>query len=714
MSYRSQNNLLTTVKTSAVVNLPILKSYSYRDKLARGVATHSRCSSRRRDMNHRFATLDGIDDIAPVKARSALRDASHQLIERGLLDAAQWCLELLSCVPHPQGPPLSTPRLGTDEFAHKFPVHSTPALNLESPSWANEEQVGEGAISWTSWENTSPSGQSRGMPSPARSMDPPTSPDEHLHVRISEPSQGIQKSMQYDDVYLLAKTFFDRENFQACIAHLEEQQDLSDKARFLLLYAKLLMYDMHPTKPNELLPPLAYADKSAIDGAHPVLVSLLQDLISPSDPFLLFLKGVILRKLHKRIEAMDCLISSLRAFPYNWSAWKELSRTLNQKNAEREQILDLLPSSFMSVFFLEYSQRQSTQIDLEHFERIDALLMHFPRSAYLLTCRAQALYLHQELEDAADTFQHALELQPYRLDGISEYSNTLYVLDREDTLAQLVQQFAHVSNSAEIWCMRGNFYNQRGEHFRAVESFKQALRLDQECVAAWILLGHEYLEVKNSHAAAEMYRRAIELNPHDYRPWHGLGHVYELNEAWSAAIDYYQQCAMIRPHDARMWASLGVCYDRLGRNAQAIECFKRHLTCPLTHLESVEAIAQIIELYEQGGDSVHATMYHCLLVQVVDRSMAQMDPALMSRFAFSYIIAARWEMGELNGRLYYSKEDKRLGRAAQASMPTGDMVKAHDYLQKVLLAGTEMTPVAEELLIKLGGRKERGYDDNTT
>ena len=42
------------------------------------------------------------------------------------------------------------------------------------------------------------------------------------------------------------------------------------------------------------------------------------------------------------------------------------------------------------------------------------------------------------------------------------------------------------------------------------------------------------------------------------------------------------------------------------------------------------------------------------------------------------------------------------------------MVKAHDYLQKVLLAGTEMTPVAEELLIKLGGRKERGYDDNTT
>ena len=107
MSYRSQNNLLTTVKTSAVVNLPILKSYSYRDKLARGVATHSRCSSRRRDMNHRFATLDGIDDIAPVKARSALRDASHQLIERGLLDAHNGVLNCYHVFLTRKAPPLA-------------------------------------------------------------------------------------------------------------------------------------------------------------------------------------------------------------------------------------------------------------------------------------------------------------------------------------------------------------------------------------------------------------------------------------------------------------------------------------------------------------------------------------------------------------------------------------------------------------------------------
>lgn len=660
-------------------------------------------------MAERFATLDGLPDVAPGRARAALQRASSELMGRGLLDAAQWSLELLACVPRTHAPPTSTPRLKQGRAAPKFPVHSTPALNLESPSWDERKaSLGEGgAHSWTSWEHASPSGpSSRMIPSPAVSVDLPTSLDASVHERATEPMPPPSHVDEDDDddTYALAKTLFDRDNYHACAALLGAQSRLSNKARFLMLYARLLIYDAHPNQPNVLLPPLAYADKSDVEGAHPTLVSLLQDLVAPTDPFLLFLKGVILRKLHKRIDAMDCLISSVRAFPYNWSAWKELSRTLSLKNAEREQILDLLPASFMSVFFLEYSQRQSTQISAEHFERIDALLAHFPESAYLVTCRAQSLYLHQELEEAADTFQQALELQPYRLEGISEYSNTLYVLDRDDVLAQLVQQFAHVSNSAEVWCMRGNFYNQRGEHFRAVEAFKQALRLDRECVAAWILLGHEYLEVKNSHAAAEMYRRAIEMNPHDYRPWHGLGHVYELNEAWSAAIDYYQQCAMIRPNDARMWASLAVCYDRLGRSAQAIECFKRHLACPLTHLESVEALTRIIELYEQDGNSVEATMYHCLLVQVVDRSMATMDPAILARFVFSYIIAARWEMGELHGKLFASTEDKRRGRAAHPPAPAGDLRRAHDYLQKVLLAGTDMTPVAEELLATLQRR----------
>ena len=45
-------------------------------------------------------------------------------------------------------------------------------------------------------------------------------------------------------------------------------------------------------------------------------------------------KGIIFRKLNKRIEAMDCFLQSLNAFPYNWSVWQELSTTLEGGQAE--------------------------------------------------------------------------------------------------------------------------------------------------------------------------------------------------------------------------------------------------------------------------------------------------------------------------------------------------------------------------------------------
>lgn len=45
-------------------------------------------------------------------------------------------------------------------------------------------------------------------------------------------------------------------------------------------------------------------------------------------------KGILFRKLDKRIEAMDCFLRSLELLPYNWSAWQELSTTLVGGRAE--------------------------------------------------------------------------------------------------------------------------------------------------------------------------------------------------------------------------------------------------------------------------------------------------------------------------------------------------------------------------------------------
>ncbi|PWN48887.1 TPR-like protein [Violaceomyces palustris] len=520
-----------------------------------------------------------------------------------------------------------------------------------------------------------------------------------------------EEDQMEEDAFNLAKSLFDQHQLERCAWTLEHAACKSDKSRFLRLYAKFLLSERRLDEHGAIIP----KSTGKLPSTSPGLIPLLQELIDPEDCFLLFLKGVIFRKLQKRVEAMECFIRSVQSFPYNWSAWQELCMTLDGESAELEQIADLLPDTFMASFFHEYSVRQSTRADPENLKRIDALLKHFPRSAHLLTCRAETLYFNQEHEEADGAFQEALSVDPYRLDGISEYSNTLYLLNKPDQLAQLAHKFAETGkNRPEVSCLIGNYYNQKGDHHRAIESFKHALRLDLGCVPAWILLGHEYLELKNSHAAAEMYRRAIEINPQDYRAWHGLGQVYELNESWSYAIHYYQKCSTIRPYDARMWVSMGVCYDKLGRSNDAIACYKRHLTCQLNQADTVAGMVRIIEIYEKEGNLAAAAPYHRRLVQVVDRSLAGPEPLSVARFARSYIIAARWEMGEVGGgaedllKNGVAERGKRGKDQAEAAVVgggggggLGNLALANDYLQKVVLAGTEMTDLAEALLKRL-------------
>lgn len=80
--------------------------------------------------------------------------------------------------------------------------------------------------------------------------------------------------------------------------------------------------------------------------------------------------------------------------------------------------------------------------------------------------------------------------------------------ERHDKLAQLAHRLSESGrDSSEVCCCIGNYYGSIGDHIRAIQAFKRALRLDSGCSGAWILLGHEYVELKNPHAAAEMYRR---------------------------------------------------------------------------------------------------------------------------------------------------------------------------------------------------------------
>lgn len=696
-------------------------------------------------------------DLVPSQARQALRTAAAELADRGLASSSRWTLELLQSVPYtefPNDPPLFPAQSPHDNSAivtstpaakrrpnkgSLIPEHSTPALGMQQRMSAEpsteDGSVAEasgrfapGAFASSPLANTrlSHAASPRGDPDSSLitvdSDDGDAPGSAHVHWQSntnsidcsSGPStyrlgNGVpDPSLQEQESYLLAKSHFDQHQLERCIWVLENSKSTSDKARFLRLYARFLMSERKLDEHGMIIP----KPNGTLPATSPSLIPILKELLDAADPFLLFLKGAILRKLNRPIEAMDCLIRSVQGFAYNWAAWQELAMTLEP--GEADQMADLLPESFMVSFFREFLDRTSAQEGDLTIARIDRLLEAFPRSAYLLTCRAQTNVHRLDYIEAEQDFQEAWSIDPYRIDGLSDYSNALYLLNRTAELAHLAHKFSSFAKDRpEVCCLVGNYYNQRSDHHRAIEAFRHALRLDSGCVPAWILLGHEYIELKNSHAAAEMYRRALKINPREYRALYGLGQVYELNGAYTYAVNYFQKCAAIRPYDGRMWSSMGICYDHLGRSQDAVSCFKRYLACRLNHGDTVIGLTRIIEVYEKERDFEAAASYHRRLVQVVDRALVDTESNVVARYARSYIIAARWEMGEIGagakaaqqraeaGGVVTGNEPAQDGQEAGSAQKVGNLALANDYLQKVIAAGTELTDSAELLLKRL-------------
>ncbi|KAG0268902.1 Anaphase-promoting complex subunit 23 [Actinomortierella ambigua] len=310
------------------------------------------------------------------------------------------------------------------------------------------------------------------------------------------------------------------------------------------------------------------------------------------DSFCKYLYAIVLAKRNRKQHAAAVLVESVQQYPYNWSAWLQLTN---------------LPANFMREMFLLHVGMESFNGEEEFEARLDELYRTFPRSAYMKEQRAMALYHAREFPAAQEIFEELTKEHPHRLDNLDVFSNLLYVTDNRTKLSFLAHSCSHTDNFRPETCLViGNYYAMRNDHEKAVVYFKRALRLDRGYAAAWTLLGHEYLEMKNTYAAIEAYRRAVDYNHRDYRAWNGLGQTYEVLKMHYYALGYYQRATALRPYDGRLWCAMAECYESLSQDLAAIKCYTRAL---LGADKEKVALRKLPKLYKKIGNTEAAAHY---------------------------------------------------------------------------------------------------------
>ncbi|KAG0054496.1 anaphase-promoting complex component apc8 [Gryganskiella cystojenkinii] len=528
--------------------------------------------------------------MATEDIRAAMREAVKACTERGLYFAGRWAAEALTGLPQNNG-----------KRAKKEQDTTTPWTQVLFPSSKMESE-----------------------------------------------NVGDIEAEEEQDNYLLAKTLFDLKEYYRAADVLKGQTN--SKSQFLRLYSTYLVGEKREQQERGEI--FSHFDNAA--KINKELFRIEQELedgydAGTLDAFCKYLYGVVLIKTRQVPKALTVLIESVHEYPYNWSAWLEIASCIpNEESAY--SLLPQLPVNYMTSYFLLHATIDEPIRHVEYEKRWAELSAAFPRSAYVQCEWARYLAHVPAPMESIEKFEELVQANPYRLDYMHVFSDSLFLAHKYDQLSHLARRCVQIDSFRPETCfVIGNYYSAKGEPEQSIMYFKRCLRFNRGFAQAWTLLGLEYMEVKNAYSAVEAFRRAVDLNIRDYRAWNGLGQAYEAQMMPHVACQHYRRAVAIRPQDAQLWVRVADMLVLMGDERAAITCYRRVLEIGNNQATEIRALKVLPGLYAKAGDIESAAEFY-------ERSMPHLreTPYGSGDLANAIMFLARYERD--NGNIQKATE----------------------------------------------------------
>ena len=124
----------------------------------------------------------------------------------------------------------------------------------------------------------------------------------------------------------------------------------------------------------------------------------------------------------------------------------------------------------------------------------------------------------------------------------------------------------------------GYCYEEFGTYTKAVEAFKQAIRIDPDDADAHYNLGVVYGKLGFHKDEIEAYKQAIRIDPNNahahYNSYYNLGIAYGQLGFYKDAIAAFKQAIYIDPDDPEAHYNLGITYILIGDRNSALNEYK--------------------------------------------------------------------------------------------------------------------------------------------
>jgi len=280
-------------------------------------------------------------------------------------------------------------------------------------------------------------------------------------------------------------------------------------------------------------------------------------------------------------------------------------------------------------------------------------------------------------EEAIKSFKQATRIDP----DFAIYWNQLgraydfsgYKVEKGDTLWGIARDHGvSLEDIIEANDIENPDFIKPGHHLiipekpEAIESYKQALRIDPDLADAHYNLGNAYHGSGKYEEKIESYKQAIRINPDFKEAHYNLGNAYVRSGKYEEAIESYKQALRIDPDYAKAHYNLGIAYHDSGKYQEP--SYKK------LSVSQVQSMANMsIREKEKMGFFGHSTINHDYNLKtikgdkvVVDNATGLMWHQSGSDGYMEWNRAKEWVRG-LCGRGYAGYHDWRLPTLEEAA-----------------------------------------------
>jgi len=120
----------------------------------------------------------------------------------------------------------------------------------------------------------------------------------------------------------------------------------------------------------------------------------------------------------------------------------------------------------------------------------------------------------------------------------------------------------------------GFCYGKLESYAKAIDAYKQAIRLDPDCADAYYNMGVSYGQLGNYTKAIEVFKQAIRINPDDAEAYCYIGRVYANLDNYIKAIEAHKQAIHINPDYVEAHFLLAINYLIIGDKNSALNEYK--------------------------------------------------------------------------------------------------------------------------------------------